>query len=108
MAVGKTVLEQVPTTTEAVVQSSGADYTPATGKVFSIVSMWIHNANSTAKYCKVKIGATLLVGVKQIPANDTLMLDDVNLYLVNGEYITTQAEADTGLAIRINGLEVDA
>jgi hypothetical protein len=108
MAVTKIVLEQVSTTTETAVQSDSVDYTPAIGKIFSIVSMWMHNANSTAKYCKVKIGATLLVGVKQIPANDTLMLDDVNLYLVNGEYIATQAEADTGLAIRINGLEVDA
>jgi hypothetical protein len=108
MSVTKRILEQVPTTTAANVQISGSDYTPASGKVLDIVSMWVYNGNTTAKYCKIKIGNTYLLGTSQIAAGDTLMLDDVNLYLVNGEHINTQAEANTGLAIRINGLEVDA
>jgi hypothetical protein len=104
------IIEGVGTTAETAVKEVGSDsaYTVPTGKMLSVVSYFIHNQNTSPKYCKVKIGNTLLVGESQIPGNDSLQsISGFNAYMKAGEQITVQSEIDNDLGYRINGIEVD-
>jgi hypothetical protein len=104
------IIEGVGTTAETAVKEVGSDaaYTVPSGKMLSVVSYFIHNQNTSPKYCKVKIGNTLLVGESQISAKATLLSESgFNAYMKAGEQITVQSEIDNDLGYRINGIEVD-
>lgn len=100
--------EGAMTTTETALQENSTDYTPAAGRKLIIQGFWICNTNATAKYGNLKIGTTLLVGNKQIPALDTLRDFDMNCPLFAGEKIYVKGEVDADLKYRIWGIEVDA
>jgi hypothetical protein len=105
------VFEGVGTTAETAAREVGAtvDYTVPDEKILLIESWFVHNKNFSARYCKMTIGNTLLVGAYQIPANDTLESSSgFKVYLGPGEQIIIQAEVADDLVYRISGIEVDA
>lgn len=105
------VIEGIGTTTEAAAKEVGSEtaYVVPAGKMLTVVSFFVHNKNANPRYCKVRIGNTLLVGATQIPFNDTLQSESgFNAYLKAGEQITVQAEVDNDLGYRFSGIEVDA
>jgi len=94
-------------TSETKLQVSEVDYTPAEGKVFIMQGFYIYNNNASDKYGEIKLGATLLSGDKQIGTKETKYEKNLNIPLVNGEYIYTKGEIVTDLQYRIWGVEID-
>lgn len=105
------IFEGIGTINEQAAREAGTavDYMVPDGKILSIESWYIHNKASSARYCQMKLGNTLLVGAYQIPANNTLQSEpQQKMYLGPGEQIIIQAEVADDLIYRISGIEVDA
>ena len=101
------VFEGSMSNSEAAIQVSGSDYTPASGRALILQGFWIYNANADAKYGNLKVGSTLLAGDEQIPSKGTLLATDLNAPLLAGEKMYVKGEVNSDLKYRVWGVEVD-
>lgn len=82
-------------------------YTTPASKMFYLKGFYIANIAATNCDCRVNIGSTPIVPGNTIPANETLMLNDFQGYVLTGETITgTSLSSGKTLLIRGWGIEV--